>query len=188
MWRKKSARFGLRVAERATKRARLRFQFPIIFGSKRSGHSSRLKMLTTNGESPLVGHYHVNRPRWRFTTLARDSRSHSQLLKVRLASRSQRIVLLKVSPRSSSGNTLENTRPRNPRDRSIPLRILYLDTDPQDLSSLRKNENYLFLAVFSSVSERCLTTRRDSFQGHECCSKNCDVFLFSFSFFFSTRV
>jgi len=36
------------------KRARLRFQFLIIFGSKQSERSSRLKMLTTNGVPSLV--------------------------------------------------------------------------------------------------------------------------------------
>ncbi|KOC66890.1 hypothetical protein WH47_11954 [Habropoda laboriosa] len=46
-------------------------------------------MLTTNGEPSLVGNYHVNRLRWRFTTSTTDPRSHSQLPKVRLASRSQ---------------------------------------------------------------------------------------------------
>ncbi|CAD1468690.1 unnamed protein product, partial [Heterotrigona itama] len=46
-------------------------------------------MLATNGESSLVGHCHVNSLRRRFTTSTRDPRSHSQLPKVRLASRSQ---------------------------------------------------------------------------------------------------
>lgn len=143
-------------------------------------------MLTTNGEPPLVGHYHVNRPRWRFTTLARDSRSRSQLLKVRLASRSQRIVLLKVSQQSSSGNTsFWRTRVRTILDRSS-FRTLRLD--PR-ISPLFERIIHLLLAVFSSVSERCSTTRRASFQGHECCSKKLWRFSFFFSFlFFFTRV
>jgi len=44
-------------------------------------------MLTTNGASPLVASYHVNGLRWRFTKSTRYPRWHSQLPKVRLASR-----------------------------------------------------------------------------------------------------
>lgn len=137
---------------------RLRFQFPIIFGSRQSGHSSRLKMLATNGESSLVGHCHVNSLRRRFTTFARDPRSHSQLPKVRLASRSQQKFFAKVSlivVVLRLPGAPWNARRRH-RRRTILLFVLLLLQD----SNRRRNSSLVFsicrvASRISSVSDRC---------------------------------
>mgnify|MGYP004578034715 CR=1 FL=1 len=122
-------------------------------------------MLATNGESSLVGHCHVNSLRRRFTTLTRDPRSHSQLPKVRLASRSQQKFFAKVSPfvvfEPVPGSTLE--RASSSHDSSDPPSGINRRTD------LPSFPICLIASRISSVSD-LLVCLADFSQGHECCT------------------